>query len=65
MRALDFGILDFDAMRKQYFFGNNLSPIFQVPLDEPPVQSLAKHIIETEEGALLRDKMEEYIMYWQ
>lgn len=65
MRAIDFGIIDYDAMRKQYFFAQNPQPIFQVPLDESPTASLAKHLVNTEEGNALREKMEEFIMYWQ
>ena len=65
MRALDFGILDFDAERKQYFFAQNVdSPIYQVPLDEPPLQSLAKFLIDSSEGMPIREKMDEYINYW-
>jgi hypothetical protein len=65
MRALDFGIIDFDADRKQYFFAQNInSPIFQVPMEESPVQSLAKFLIDSSEGMAIREKMDEYINYW-
>jgi hypothetical protein len=63
MRAMDLGIIEYDASRKQYFFAqDNNTPIWQVPLDESPVLSLAKYLID--EGSHIRDKMDEYIMYW-
>lgn len=63
MRAMDLGIIDYDASRKQYFFAqDNKTPIWQVPLDESPVLSLAKYLID--EGREVREKMDEYIMYW-
>jgi hypothetical protein len=63
MRAMDLGIIDYDASKKQYFFAQNTSiPIFQVPLDEPPVQALARYLVE--DGEDLREKIDEYSMYW-
>lgn len=65
MRATDLGILDYDAMRKQYYFGQSLNePFFVVPMDEIPYEALAKFLVSTEEGKSVKEKMMEFIYYW-
>jgi hypothetical protein len=65
MRAVDLGILDYDAMRKQYYFAQNINePFFVVPMDEIPYEALAKYLVSTEEGQLIKEKMMEFIYYW-
>jgi hypothetical protein len=65
MRAVDLGILDYDALRKQYFFAQNINePLFVVPMDEIPYEALAKYLVGTEEGQIVKEKMMEFIYYW-
>jgi hypothetical protein len=67
MRGMDLGIIDYDANRKQFYFGDNdKQPIYQVPLDEQPVKSLAQYLSEdSDEGGKLLETIQEFINYWQ
>lgn len=65
MRAVDLGILDFDAINKSYFFAqNSTEPIYVVPMGENPQEALAHFLIENEDGRVIKEKMLEYIYYW-
>jgi len=65
MRAVDLGILDYDAFRKQYFFAQNVNePFFVVPMDEIPHEALAKFLVRTDEGKMIKERMMEFIYYW-
>jgi len=65
MRAVDLGILDYNAFNKQYFFAQNLNdPFFVVPMDEIPHEALAKFLVRTDEGKMIKERMMEFIYYW-
>lgn len=66
MRAIDLGILEYDSMRKQYYFGQSINePFFVVPMDENPHESLAKFLVDDENGEEIKKRMMEFIYYWK
>lgn len=64
-RAIDLGLIDFDAMRKHFYFAQNVvEPLYIVPMDESPINALAKFLVDNPEGKEVKEKIEQYIYYW-
>lgn len=60
--GMSLGILDYRPETQEYFFEDN-QVFFQVPLEQPPLESLAK-FLASEKGIKERATLEEKLAFW-
>lgn len=63
IHALDMGIITFDPGRETYMFRETKTDIFQVPIDNPPLDTFAKYLL-TQDGEEDRTIIEDMLSFW-